>query len=339
MSREELQLRIANEDFRRITLSFYRYVRIADPETMRNELFLRWDKLNCLGRIYLAAEGINAQMSVPVHHRDIFFTELNTLPEFKDMPVKLALEDDGRSFIKLTIKVKDKIVADGLKDGDFDVTNVGTHLSALEFHKLVDDPDTVVVDMRNHYESEIGHFTGAILPQSNTFREELELVKEELKPYSNKKLLLYCTGGIRCEKASAYLKHNGFKDVNQLHGGIIEYVRQVKSNGLQSKFIGKNFVFDNRLGERVSDRIISTCHQCGKPCDNHTNCANQTCHILFIQCDECREKFGGCCSDSCHEVINDDRKLKVFREKHPFTGKRWMKKTGMEDLKIIRSSF
>ena len=336
--REELQRRLENEDFGRITISFYRYVRIVDPDALRNDLFIRWEQLNCLGRIYLAGEGINAQMSVPEHNADLFFSDLDTIPEFKDMPVKQALED-GKSFIKLTIKVKKKIVADGLDDNAYDVTDVGNHLSALEFHELIDDPDTVVVDMRNHYESEIGHFKGAILPQSNTFREELELVKEELRPFSDRKLLLYCTGGIRCEKASAYLKHYGFKDVNQLHGGIIEYTHQVKSQGLQSKFVGKNFVFDNRLGERVNETIISTCHQCGKPCDSHTNCANQACHILFIQCDECRNKYEGCCSESCHEVYNDEQKLKIFRDKHPFTGKRWMKKPGMENLKIVHSPF
>jgi UPF0176 protein len=130
---------------------------------------------------------------------------------------------------------------------------------------------------------------------------------------------LYCTGGIRCEKASAYLKHKGYKDVNQLHGGIIDYVRQIKAENLDNKFVGKNFVFDERLGERISEKIISECHQCGKPCDSHTNCANDDCHLLFIQCEECAEKFDGCCTPECQEIANlpieEQRKLRKGKVK------------------------
>jgi len=115
---------------------------------------------------------------------------------------------------------------------------------------------------------------------------------------------MYCTGGVRCEKASAYLKHHGFQDVNQLYGGIIEYARQVKEENIESKFRGKNFVFDERLGERITDEVIAHCHQCGEPCDSHTNCANDDCHLLFIQCPACREKYQGCCSDECCQVIS-----------------------------------
>jgi UPF0176 protein len=115
---------------------------------------------------------------------------------------------------------------------------------------------------------------------------------------------MYCTGGIRCEKASAYFKHKGFENVYQLEGGIIEYTRQVKAEGLESKFIGKNFVFDHRLGERITDDIVSQCHQCGEACDVHTNCANEGCHLLFIQCESCKSKMEGCCSDECVSIIH-----------------------------------
>ncbi|HNP96639.1 MAG TPA: hypothetical protein PKJ63_13455, partial [Cyclobacteriaceae bacterium] len=115
--------------------------------------------------------------------------------------------------------------------------------------------------------------------------------------------IMYCTGGIRCEKASAWMKHNGFKNVFQLNGGIIEYARQVSEQGLENKFIGKNFVFDERLGERISQDIISVCHQCGNPCDTHTNCKNDGCHLLFIQCEECASKLNGCCSEECKDII------------------------------------
>ena len=128
------------------------------------------------------------------------------------------------------------------------------------------------------------------------------MVKEILSGKEDEKILLYCTGGIRCEKASAFLKHHGFKDVNQLHGGIIEYARQVKVKGLESKFKGKNFVFDERMGERITDEIISKCYQCGNLCDSHYNCANDGCHLLFIQCEACKEKFEGCCSVECQNI-------------------------------------
>ena len=162
----------------------------------------------------------------------------------------------------------------------------------------------IVVDMRNHYESEIGHFENAICPQSETFREELPEVKDMLKGQEDKKVLLYCTGGIRCEKTSAYLKHHGFKDVNQLHGGIIDYARQLDENKqLANKFKGKNFVFDERLSERISNDIISSCHQCGEPSDTHVNCNNVNCNLLFIQCDSCQEKHQQCCSSDCLDII------------------------------------
>lgn len=323
VSRTELRARLMAEDFRRITISFYRYVILDDPETTRDTLFLAWSALGCFGRIYVAREGINAQMSVPEHNYDAFLADLNSRPWIAHVPIKQAVEDDGKSFYKLNIKVRPKIVADGLDDDAFDVTNVGRHLTAEEFNAAMDDPNTVVVDMRNHYESEIGHFKGAITPDVDTFREELPLVADLLKDQKDKKLLLYCTGGIRCEKASAYFKHQGFEDVNQLYGGIIEYARQVKAKGLESKFVGKNFVFDERLGERISDEVISHCHQCGALADTHTNCANSECHLLFIQCASCAAQFQGCCSTECQEVLNLPEEVQRARRKEharPKTG-------------------
>lgn len=301
INRDELKIRLMNEPFKRKTISFYRYFYLENPQEFRDSIFADWFALDCFGRIYVAREGINAQMSVPEHCFEAFLQTLEKYEILKGIPIKYAIEDDGKSFYKLTIKVRPKLVADGLEDGDFDVTNVGKHLSGLEFHQQIGKENTVVVDMRNYYESEIGRFEGAICPEADTFREELELVTGLLEDKKDKKILLYCTGGIRCEKASAWLKHKGFEDVNQLHGGILEYARQVKAANLDSKFIGKNFVFDERLGESVNGEVISKCHQCGKPCDMHTNCANHGCHILFIQCPECAEKYTGCCSNECSE--------------------------------------
>lgn len=299
-----LREKLMQEPFQRITISFYRYVYFEKPEAIRDQLFAEWDELDIFGRIYIAHEGINAQMSVPEHGYDQFLKTLYAHPYFKDIPIKVAVEDDGKSFYKLTIKVRPKLVNDGLEDHAFDVTNVGQHLDADGFNAAVQDPNTIVVDMRNHYEYEVGHFEGAIGPDGATFRDVLPEMVEKLKGQEDKKVILYCTGGIRCEKASAYFRHHGFQDVNQLHGGIIDYSRQIKVKELDNKYLGKNFVFDERLAERISDDVLGHCYQCGKPADTHVNCANEACHILFVQCDECRGKYEGCCSERCLEFTH-----------------------------------
>jgi len=305
LSAEERAIMIDDAGKQRLTLSFYAYAQIENPTQFRNDLFLAWNPLEVLGRIYVANEGINAQLSLPADHFYEFKDTIEKYDFMKGIRLNIAVEHDDHSFLKLTIKVRNKIVADGLNDETFDATNIGIHLKAKEFNELLEDPNTVVVDMRNHYESEIGHFTKAIRPDVDTFRESLPIIEEQLAEHKqDKKLLMYCTGGIRCEKASAYFKHKGFENVYQLEGGIIEYTRQVKAEGLESKFIGKNFVFDHRLGERITDDIVSQCHQCGKPCDVHTNCVNEGCHLLFIQCEECAEAMEGCCSSSCVDVIH-----------------------------------
>ena len=303
LSPAQLREKLENEDFKRKTISFYRYVILDDPQQMRDTLYAEWNELNCLGRIYVAREGINAQMNVPEHNWKAFVEKLYAHPEFNEMPFKHAVEDDGKSFIKLTVKVRERILADGLDDNSYDVTDVGTHLDAESWNRAMEE-GAVVVDMRNHYESEIGHFENAVLPEAETFREELPEVLQKLKGKEDQKVLLYCTGGIRCEKTSAFLKHHGFKDVNQLHGGIIDYARQIKTRELPNKFKGKNFVFDDRLGEKISGETIAHCHQCGKPCDTHVNCANVDCNLLFIQCQECAEKYEGTCSTECQEFIH-----------------------------------
>jgi UPF0176 protein len=328
VNRDELKKRIQDDTTARKTISFYRYVIINNTQLTRDKLFFDFSQMDVLGRIYVAHEGINAQFSVPENNFEKFVDYLNSDERFKDMPLKIAVEDDGKSFYKLQIKVRNKIVADGLDDGTFDVTNVGKHLTAKEFNDAMALPNTIVVDMRNQYESEIGHFEGAITPDVDTFREELPLVVNQLEDKKDTKILLYCTGGVRCEKASAYMKHHGFTDVNQLHGGIIDYAKQVKEQGLENKFIGKNFVFDERLGETISGDVISKCHQCGNAADTHTNCANAECHLLFIQCDECKQKMKNCCSSRCVCIIElpieEQRKL---RKEHANT----------DDLKLYKS--
>ena len=304
LSAEERAQIIDKNSQERITLSFYKYFNLGNRSLFRDHLFIMWSRLDVLGRIYIANEGINAQLSVPKESFDSFKKSILEIVPLNNIRLNIALEHNNKSFLKLTIKIREKIVADGLNDLSFDVTKIGKHLDAQKFNQMLNDRNTVCIDMRNHYESEIGYFKGAIKPDVDTFRESLETIDKELeKNGKEKNYLMYCTGGIRCEKASAYLKHKGIKNVFQLEGGIIEYARQVNERGLKNNFLGKNFVFDKRMGERISDQIVSNCHQCGNPSDTHVNCANESCHLLFIQCDECKEKMDSCCSKECIDII------------------------------------
>lgn len=322
----------------RLTLSFYAYAKIQDPKKFRDELFIAWNALDALGRIYVANEGINAQMSLPSENLEEFRETLEVYDFMKGIRLNVAVDQDDHSFLKLTIKVRHKIVADGLNDATFDVTNKGIHLKAKAFNNLLEDPNTIVVDFRNHYESEVGYFEGAITPDVETFRESLPIINEQLKDFKeDKNLLMYCTGGIRCEKASAYFKHQGFKNVYQLEGGIIEYTRQIKEENIESKFIGKNFVFDQRLGERITDDIVSQCHQCGKPSDNHTNCLNDACHLLFIQCDDCKAVMENCCSTDCLEMIHLPLAEQVQLRQGKEVGNKVFRKGKSDDL-IFKNS-
>jgi UPF0176 protein len=300
--RKVLMERMLSDARPRTTVSFYRYAHIAQPEFFRDFLFENWTALEVLGRTYVAQEGINAQISVPTERFEAFRDHLYSISFLDGVRLNVAVEQ-GKSFFKLTIKTKPKIVADGLEDGTFDVTRCGVHLDAVTFNDLTQRPETILIDMRNHYESEVGHFIGAIRPDVDTFREEIAVVEEMLQGKQDAPIVMYCTGGIRCEKASAWLVHKGFQNVHQLNGGIIEYTRQVNAQGLENRFIGKNFVFDERRGERISEEIVSQCHQCGQPCDDHTNCANVGCNLLFLQCADCAQSYQGACSPECHSIL------------------------------------
>jgi UPF0176 protein len=319
VSRRELKERLLTDPTPRTTVSFYRYFRITDPEIFRNTLYRALNAIGVLGRIYLAHEGINAQVSVPSENLELFRSYLYSIDPLNGMRLNVATDDDGKSFFVLDIRVRNKIVADGITDPSFDMVNRGRYLSAEEFNQLTNDPNTVVIDMRNHYEYEVGHFENAIEVPSDTFRDQLPMAVEMMSDKRDKNIIMYCTGGIRCEKASAYMLYKGFKNVFHLEGGIINYVNTVKEKKLQNKFHGKNFVFDQRLGERITGEVIARCHQCGKPADIHVNCANDACHLLFIQCDECREKYEGCCSTQCQHIIHlpieEQKKLRAGVDK------------------------
>ena len=291
---------MAEEGFARKTCSFYRYINIDEPQALRDELYKEWFALRILGRVYLAAEGINAQISVPEPHWDQFLETLNSRGVLAKMPLKHAVQE-GQSFFKLAIRVKQELVAYNIPFNQYDMNHVGEYVNAVEFNEALDNPDSIAVDMRNYYESEVGQFKTAIIPDVETSRDLLPQVRRLLKGQEEKEVLLYCTGGIRCEKASAYLLHHGFKNVKQLNGGIIQYAHDIREQQLDSKFIGSNFVFDDRLEERITADIIGVCHQCGTACDSHTDCMNQACHILFIQCPDCKAAYNGCCSPDCQE--------------------------------------
>lgn len=318
LNKEECLKLLAKEPFKRVTLSFYRYTKIEHPADFRDQLFREWSELGVLGRVYVAREGINAQVCVPEPHFEAFRANLESHAELAGgLRLNIGIEQD-ESFWKLKFKVKQQIVADGLPEDSYDLSNVGNHLSAEEFNQALDDENAVVVDMRNFYESRIGHFEGAVCPDSNTFKEELQMAKEQLKGKEDKKLLLYCTGGIRCEKASAFFKHEGFKDVNQLNGGIIHYVKQIKEKGLPSKFHGKNYVFDDRISEAVTEEVLSECDQCGAACDRYVNCKNAACNLLFLQCESCEARMEGACTEDCLQVVRlPEAERKAYYAKQP----------------------
>jgi UPF0176 protein len=304
ISRKELKEQLLNDPTPRTTISFYCYFKIEEPQAFRNQLYKDLKAIGVLGRIYIAAEGINAQISVPTAQLDTLRNYLYSIEPLSNLRLNIAVDDDGKSFYVLDVKLRNKIVADGIEDPLFDMGNKGRYVNAEEFNQLTNDPDTVVIDMRNHYEYEVGHFEKAIEIPSDTFREQLPMAVDMMNDDKNKNIIMYCTGGIRCEKASAYMLHKGFKNVFHLEGGIINYVNEIKTKGLQNKFHGKNFVFDQRLGERVTEEIIAQCHQCGKPADTHVNCVNDACHLLFIQCEDCKAKMEGTCSQDCYDFIH-----------------------------------
>lgn len=304
VSNEELKRRLMEETEPRTTISFYQYFPIQNPQEFRDALYKELDALKVFGRIYVAKEGINAQISVPSNNYEALKAYLYSIEPLNGLRLNIAVDDDGKSFWVLKIKVREKIVADGIDDPNFSMERKGKYVNAAEMNTMIESGNAVVIDMRNHYEYEVGHFENALEIPSDTFRDQLPMAVDMMKGNEDKQVIMYCTGGIRCEKASAYLLHRGFKNVFHLEGGIINYAKQVKENGLPSKFIGKNFVFDNRLGERITEDVIANCHQCGKPCDTHTNCKNDGCHLLFIQCPECAAQHEGCCSVECKDTLH-----------------------------------
>ncbi|MPR36415.1 oxygen-dependent tRNA uridine(34) hydroxylase TrhO [Salmonirosea aquatica] len=275
-------------------LLYYIYVRINDPETYRDEHHLFCIENNLLGRIIVSREGLNGTVSGLVEDCEAYMAYIRSDPRFAATQFKIE-EHDAHAFNKLHVRVKDEIVNSDLP---VDPTRrTGRHIEPSEFKEMMHDPDVVLVDMRSRYEHEVGRFKGAITFDMENLRELPEHI-DEIVHLRNKKVITYCTGGIKCEKASAYLLDRGFENVYQLHGGIIRY-------GLEAggeNFDGKCYVFDNRVAvevNRVNPEVISTCYVCSEPCERMVNCANPDCNRHVPICASCGQKLSGACSDEC----------------------------------------
>lgn len=313
VNNRELKEQLLSDNTARTTVSFYRYFYIENPKAFRDFLYKALSNLDVLGRIYIASEGINAQISVPTVSIQDFQLFIDSIHGLENLRLNQAVEDNRKSFWVLKVKLRDKIVADGIQDESFSMNKKGRYVNAFQMNEMMNNPDTFIIDMRNHYEYEVGHFDHAIEIPSDTFRAQLPMAVEMMEPHKDKNIIMYCTGGIRCEKASAYMLHQGFKNVFHLEGGIIHYTNEVKKAGIENKFIGKNFVFDNRMGEAVSHHIIAHCHQCGAPCDTHVNCKNEACHLLFLQCENCAVEMNNCCSKDCKDFL--DLPIEIQKER------------------------
>ncbi|KAI9233534.1 MAG: hypothetical protein BYD32DRAFT_425615 [Podila humilis] len=299
------------------TLTLYTITAIPEDELgdLRDTIFLRLVEYDITGRIYLAKDGINLHLCAPVQHVEALQSSLCDLVLDRfgrglDGAIwNFSTEAPGeRVFEKLKVMVKKQLVADG-RLGQWDVTDAEApqYLEPSEFHARLDQvgDKALLIDMRNHFENEVGRFKTSVKMDCTTFKENMDLMDALLEGRDKKEeVLMVCTGGIRCSVSGRYLKQKGFSDVKMLKGGITSYGRYIKSNpGISSHFIGKNFTFDGRRGERITEDVISSCHQCHSPNDHLTNCANVHCHLLFIQCPSCQQKWNHTCGPECRHTV------------------------------------
>ncbi|CAG8442524.1 13683_t:CDS:2 [Ambispora gerdemannii] len=321
-----------NNDPKWLNLSFYTFNPIEDTRlgSLHQSMVKNFKDFGILGRIYISTEGINAQISCPGE-------KVNALRKYCDEEIPRffgkidervdggigdfnysTIHGDRASFLKLIVRIRNQIVVDGLKPGSYDIRKQPKHLSAEEWHHALSNTNIkpIVIDMRNHYESEVGYFEDAMRPDVDTFRDSIKAMNEICQGKHDEEIFMYCTGGIRCSKAGAILRSNGFKSVNVLRGGITAYGRFVVANpSIKSLYKGRNFTFDKRLGEPITDDIVSQCHTCGSPCNIHTNCRNKACNLLFIQCQNCRARTKHTCGNrACFEMV--DTWEKMLQEKN-----------------------
>lgn len=293
-------------------LLFYKYVQITYPKQI-----IKWQKKICqdlglTGRILIAHEGINATVGGSVESTDRYKAIMEQHPQFGGIDYKES-EGGADSFNRLYVTERNEIVGMGVDPNELTVAQGGKHLTPQEVHELISkqSKDLVILDTRNDYEWQIGRFEGAINPKLSNFRQFPKYIDEHLDEFKDKEVLMYCTGGVRCERATAYLKIKDVaKEVYQIQGGIVRYTEQFP-NGY---FRGKNYVFDNRIAVRINDDVLSACSLCSEPCDEYTNCLNATCNNHFIACPACISKYGNTCSATCQDLIE----RKVVKARPPF---------------------
>lgn len=275
------------------TVTFYKYVKIQNPEEAKGYFRGLCESLDLLGRILIGEEGVNAGVSGPKAGIEKFKQTIAKKREFTNMTYR-EQEVPSNSYHKLVVRVRKEIVALGQ---EVNIKHKGKHLSPRRFKRWLDrKEDIIILDARNDYETKIGKFEGALTLPISTFKEFPEAAEKALKGKEDKKIVMYCTGGIRCEKSSAFLRQKGFKNVLQLQGGIINYANQFKND----HYKGKCFVFDDRIsGEANSEHVMSKCDICGTDSDLYINCHNMECDKLVVECPECQDKMNKTCSEEC----------------------------------------
>lgn len=285
-------------------LLYYKFVPIEDPELFTAEHLQYCKDLGIKGRILIAAEGINGTLSGTIEQTERYMQDMHANPLFADMVFKID-EADGHAFKKMFVRHKKELVTFRYEQPLDPNVLSGKRLSPVEFHEQLQNEDVIVIDGRNHYEYDIGHFRNAIRPEVESFREFPEWIRENLSQYKDKKVLTYCTGGIRCEKLTGFLLNEGFHDVAQLEGGIVTYSKDEEVKG--RLFDGKCYVFDERISVPINrtdeDIVVGKCYHCGKAEDRYINCANTRCHLKHICCEECEAKHRSYCSDACEEAV------------------------------------
>ena len=281
-------------------LLFYTYTNFEQPKQICKWQYTLCRKLNLKGRIIIAHEGINGTVGGSDEAIEQYKKELLEHPQLHNMDIKKS-EGDADCFPRLQVVVKNEIVHLGVKD-QAHITHTGVHLTPAQTHELLSNKpnDLVVLDARNQVESAVGAFKDAIKPNIKHFRELPEYVDNHLDEFKDKQVLMYCTGGIRCERATAYLKEKGVaKEVYQIEGGIHRYAEHYPDG----HFRGKNYVFDRRIAVKVNDDVLSNCAQCNIPCDAYNNCLNALCNKHYIACVSCLKLYNQCCSAACKELV------------------------------------
>lgn len=280
-------------------LLYYQYVTIEDPEAFSAEHLAFCKELGLKGRILVATEGINGTVSGSIEQTEAYMKAMHADERFKDTVFKID-EADKHAFKKMHVRPRSELVNLSLEDDINPKEQTGNYLAPKEFFEQMQDENTVIIDARNDYEYEIGHFRGAIKPDIRTFRELPEWVRNNKEMLEGKKLLTYCTGGIRCEKFSGWLKREGFEDVSQLHGGIVSYGKDPEVQG--ELWDGQCYVFDERLTVPINQKehvVVGRDHFDGEPCERYVNCANPECNKQIIASEENEHKYMRGCTPEC----------------------------------------